>query len=92
MAAYKARLSPTGLTTCDPANDDLPPPLSPEQTLLSISADAREAVLANLNAAELCQCQLVCRALRAAAAASSALTRHSAVRGNAQVTRDMPLW
>ena len=71
MAAYKARLSPTGLTACDPANDDLLPPLSPEQTLLSISADAREAVLANLNAAELCQCQLVCRALRAAATADS---------------------
>jgi F-box-like len=74
MAAYKARLSPTGFKSSDPATDighDLPLPLSPEQTLLSISADAREAVLANLNAAELCQCQLVCRALRVAATADS---------------------
>lgn len=74
MAAYKARLSPSGPISNDDANDaddHEPLPLSAEETLLSISTDAREAVLAHLNAAELCQCQLVCKALRTAATADS---------------------
>jgi F-box-like len=73
MAAYKARLSPAmHESSADTGNAGQfhAAPL-PEQTLLSISSDAREAVLAHLNAAELCQCQLVCRALRTAAAADS---------------------
>lgn len=76
MAAYKARISPLGPAaaayrrsagaTCMPAVES-----QPVETLLSISADAREAILSHLNAAELCQCQLVCKALRDAACSDS---------------------
>lgn len=76
MAAYKTRLSPSvprssaQPRTADPIS--APPTTSePAQTLLSISADACEAVLSHLNAAELCQCQLVCKALREAACSDS---------------------
>lgn len=76
MAAYKARISPskpaaagsgrTAGATCMPAVEP-----APAETLLSIGADAREAVLSHLNAAELCQCQLVCKGLRDAACSDS---------------------
>lgn len=75
MAAYKARLSPPAPRKIAEPRDVghiAPQPASePAHTLLSISADAREAVLSQLNAADLCQCQLVCKALREEACSDS---------------------
>lgn len=79
MAAYKARMSPTAahrvaVRLSGPVIDSSAPTLAddaPALTLLTITDDAREAVLSHLNAAELCQCQLVCRSLRDAARGDS---------------------
>lgn len=79
MAAYKARVSPKaaarGAAQCrapiTDCTEDAPANAAPALTLLTITDDARESVLSHLNAAELCQCQLVCRGLRDAACGDS---------------------